>query len=180
VIVGLAGAAGVGKTTLAKALEARGFAVIAFADPIYEAVAAIVGMPVEALQQRSIKEAPLEWLGRSPRHLMQTLGTEWGRESISQTIWIDIAMHRAQHHQHVVIPDVRFDNEARAIRAYGGRVWRLRRDNYRPLEKSCSNHSSEAGVSDHLVDLVIDNSGGPERMIRSAFEALAGSSEAVK
>lgn len=178
-IVGLAGAAGSGKTTLAKALEVRGFAIIGFADPIYEAVAAIVGLPVAALQQRAVKETPLEWLGRSPRHLLQTLGTEWGRESISQTIWIDIAMHRAQHHRNVVIPDVRFDNEARAIRACGGRVWRLRRDDYRPLDTVSSRHASEAGVSDHLIDLVIDNDGSPERMINAAFDALAGEALAV-
>lgn len=172
-MIGLAGAAGSGKTTLAKALEARGFKIIAFADPIYEAVSAIVGLPVAALQQREIKEKPLEWLGRSPRHLLQTLGTEWGRDSISQTIWIDIALHRAEHFPDVVIPDVRFDNEARAIRANGGRVWQLNRDDYRPLERSACIHSSEAGVSGHLVDLTIDNDGPAERMIRAAFDALA-------
>jgi hypothetical protein len=173
-MIGIAGSAGSGKTTLAKALEARGFRIIAFADPIYEAVSAIVGLPVAALQQRGIKEKPLEWLGRSPRHLLQTLGTEWGRDSISQTIWIDIALHRAEHFPDVVIPDVRFDNEARAIRANGGKVWKLSRDDYRPLERSACIHSSEAGVSDHLIDLTIDNDGPAERMIRAAFDALTG------
>lgn len=179
-IIGLAGRAGSGKTTLAKALEARGFKIISFADPLYEAVSAIVGLPVAALQQREVKETTLPWLGKSPRHLLQTLGTEWGRESISQTIWIDIAFHRAQHYENVVIPDVRFDNEARSIRGNGGSVWRLMRDDYRPLGGDAAGHSSEAGVSQHLIDHVISNDGSPSRMVTQAISILAGAQKPVK
>lgn len=158
-IIGLCGAAGSGKDTVAGILKREaGFSDISFAEPIYRAVAAVTGMSVEQLSDRRIKEQPIEWLGRSPRVLLQTLGTEWGRDTIRDDIWVRIAMQRAAEVTHAAITDVRFANEAQAIRDAGGVVWRVVRP-LAVLDEEAARHPSEAGIADGLVDAVIDNSG---------------------
>lgn len=164
-LIGLCGAAGAGKNTVAELLtDSNGgpFVQIAFADPLYECVSTITGLSVDRIKDREVKETVIPWLGKSPRQLLQTLGTEWGRGTVHPEIWIRIAMERAGQHQTfsgVVVTDVRFDNEAQAIVDAGGEVWRVARPGWRCLADDAATHPSEAGVSDHLIARIIDNSG---------------------
>jgi len=164
-LIGLCGPAGAGKNTVADFLaDSNGapFAQIAFADPLYECVSTITGLSVSRLKDRETKETVIPWLGKSPRQLLQTLGTEWGRGTVHPEIWIRIAMERAAHHltfNGVVITDVRFDNEAQAIIDAGGEVWKVARPGWRCLAEDAAAHQSEAGVSAHLIARAIDNSG---------------------
>jgi hypothetical protein len=160
-LIGLCGAAGAGKNTVAEMLV--GFRQIAFADPLYECVAAITGLPAERLRDRDAKEAVIDWLGKSPRQLLQIMGTEFGREMVHPELWIKIAMARIADDlaagRNVVITDVRFDNEAQAVVAAGGECWRVVRKGWRCLDAGTAMHPSEAGVSGHLIARTIDNSG---------------------
>lgn len=163
-IIGLCGAAGAGKGTVAEALVDRcGLVEMAFADRIYTAIANITGYSVLELKDREFKERPVEWLGgKSPRHLLQTLGTEWGRDTISASLWVDATMRHIDHLRDcvttgIVLTDVRFDNEAEAIRARGGVVWEVRRPGAACLDAEAAAHESERGVSRRLVDLTIIN-----------------------
>jgi hypothetical protein len=165
-LIGLCGPAGAGKNTVADFLtDSNGgpFAQIAFAAPLYECLSAITGLPVARLKNRDVKEEVIPWLGKSPRQLLQTLGTEWGRGTVHPEIWIRIAMERAKPEmaggRGVVITDVRFDNEAQAVIDAGGEVWRVTRPGWRCLADEAAAHQSEAGVSDHLIARTIDNSG---------------------
>jgi hypothetical protein len=159
VIIGICGAAGAGKDTVAARLEAaHGFWRLAFADPIYQMISAMTGLPVDALRDRTAKEALLP-IGKSPRELLQSLGTEWGRNMVSEDIWIRIALERASRRSRAVISDVRFDNEAEAILAAGGSVWRVVRPGVGCLVGQTASHSSERGVSGSLVAAEIVNDG---------------------
>lgn len=157
-IIGLCGAAGAGKDTAAQILVNRhGFIRAAFADPIYDAVSAITGLTVDELRDRSRKENTLGWISCSPRRLLQSLGTEWGRDMIHPEIWIMSTMRRIEGAPDAVITDVRFNNEAEAILARGGSVWRI---SGRALDiGEASMHSSEAGVSEKYVEETIHNGG---------------------
>jgi len=178
-IIGLCGLAGSGKDEAAAILSREHrFAVISFAGPIYRAVSEITGLSPHELKNRAIKEQPIPWLGKSPRELLQTLGTEWGREMVSQDIWITIALRRARQYEgsswNVAITDVRFDNEAEAILAAGGQVWRVERPGA-GLSGKAAEHSSEAGIPDHLVNQVIGNTGtldDLEATVNAAFRSL--------
>lgn len=157
-LIGLCGPAGAGKNTVASVL---GWRQVAFADPLYRMISAMTGLPVERLQDRSLKERPIEWVGKSPRQLLQTLGTEWGRGLVSDDVWVKATMHEIQPWlsagENVAITDVRFNNEAEAIRAVGGRIIRVARGVF--LAGDAASHVSEAGISPLLVDAEIDNSG---------------------
>jgi hypothetical protein len=58
----------------------------------------------------------------------------------------------------VALTDVRFINEAEAIKTAGGQIWRVER-RQRCLAEDAAQHSSEAGIPEFLVDSVIDNTG---------------------
>jgi len=162
-LIGLCGPAGAGKNTVAELLADGLFRQVAFADPLYQCISTITGLPVSQLQDRAVKEAVIPWLGKSPRQMLQSLGTEWGREMIHPEIWIRITLERVQDDlaagRGVVITDVRFDNEAAAVVAAGGEVWKVTRPGWRCLSDDAATHSSEDGVSDHLIARIIDNSG---------------------
>lgn len=167
IIIGLCGAAGAGKDTVASILrDAHDFSVEAFASPLYAAVSAMTGIPVDRLKSREFKEAPIPWLGgASPRRLLQTLGTEWGRDMIADHIWITLAERRVaeiaeQGCRGVVFSDCRFPNEAASIRSMGGVVWEVRRDGATCLRSDAAGHDSELGLPRSLIDGVIHNAAG--------------------
>lgn len=165
-LIGLCGPAGAGKNTVAEFLtdsDGCSFQQVAFADPLYQCISTITGLSVSQLQDRAVKEAVIHWLGKSPRQMLQSLGTEWGREIVHPEIWIRITLERIRPElaagRSVVITDVRFDNEAAAVTEAGGEVWRVVRPGWRCLDAAAASHPSEAGVSDHLIARTIDNSG---------------------
>lgn len=105
------------------------------------------------------KEAIIPELGVSARHMMQTLGTEWGRACIHPDFWVMIARAKAERiladGRSVVIDDVRFPNEAAMIRELGGELWRIER----PSIAYDGDHESEGGLEDITPDRVIVNDG---------------------
>ena len=105
------------------------------------------------------KEAIIPELGVSARHMMQTLGTEWGRACIHPDFWVMIARADARrimaYGRSVVIDDVRFANEAAMIRELGGELWRIER----PGVIYSGDHSSEGGLEGITPDRVIVNDG---------------------
>jgi hypothetical protein len=161
-LIGLAGAAGAGKDTVAEHLVNRhGFVRMALADPLYEMLSHLTGLPAGHLMRRDVKEAPLGWLGVSPRRMLQTLGTEWGRGLIDDDIWIKHLLRRIDASgSPVAVSDVRFDNEAAAIRGRGGIIVEVvRPEPLSGVSSEARNHSSESGISSAFVDVVIVNGG---------------------
>lgn len=181
-LIGLAGAAGSGKGASASFLVAAGFGEVAFADPVYAAVAAITGLSVERLRDRRVKEVPIPGIGRSPRELLQLLGTEFGRNMICDSIWIDIAMQKVEQYAaagvHAVVTDVRFDNEAEAIRNRGGEVWLISRDAPSCLSEWTSGHSSERGLGQENIDRRIVNNGTLHDLRAAVDAAMREATEA--
>lgn len=155
-IIGLAGQARVGKDTAAALIlqQTRGYR-YSFAEPIRQMLKAL-GVDMSLPYWMENKEETIPWLGVSPRRLMQTLGTEWGREMISDRIWLQMAEHvLRQNGPGMVITDVRFDNEAEWVRENGGIVVHVRRGAAPKVEA----HASEAGVRVVDGDFVVYNNG---------------------
>lgn len=173
-IVGISGKAGSGKDTLAGFLGEQGFIRIALAEPLRRFVSDITGLSMEELTAGPLKEAPLDWLGgTSPRRLMQTIGTEWGREMIDESLWLKVAARRVEEARAggaagVVIPDVRFENEAMLVRELGGSVVVVDR----PGVASVADHASERPLPSWLVDHTVVNS-GTLAQLRAAAQGLA-------
>ena len=151
-IIGLAGGKGCGKSTVAKIInKLHGYEVISFATPIKEMLR-VLGLGDAELHDPTIKEIPLDEYGKSPREMMQLLGTEFGRNMIDGRIWITALRKQLNPQTNYVIDDVRFDNEARFIRERGA-VIHVERE--RDIDGDT--HISEAGISDDLIDGKIRN-----------------------
>lgn len=166
-LIGFTGPAGAGKSTAAKALvEILGFKRISFADPL-RAMLMGIGLTTEDTTIR--KNEPIAWLdGKTARQLLQTLGTEWGRQIVHPEIWIRHAEQRIDYFKTTRVPgivfdDVRFDNEAQMIRDAGGFVIRIRRN-----VGELMTHASEKGVNPTLVHASIGNDGDVKEMTRVA------------
>lgn len=162
-IIGFTGPAGAGKD-LAASMVPGGYR-IAFADPLYQGLSTMLGIPEGLLRDRSAKERTLVDFGASPRQLLQTLGTDWGRQMIRHDIWLRVAFWRweqaaAAGHGVIVVPDVRFENEARQIRSEGGEVWMIHRTGVEPVAAHCS----EAGLPLGLVDRLVVNDGTVDQL----------------
>ena len=110
---------------------------------------------------------------REIRRLQQALGTEVGRETLPGSVWADTGMAKVARHRRdlasVVITDCRYDDEAEAVRAAGGKVVRVVRPS---LPAPTDGHASESGISEHLVDREIVNDGTLDDL-RAASEELA-------
>jgi hypothetical protein len=159
-LIGLTGPARVGKSTAARIMRERfNFCEASFAAQIRQFVCELFGMSLEQMERT--KTDPVPGFGSvTPRHAMQTLGTEWGRDLIHPDLWVISTMRRVSPilavGRDVVISDVRFENEARAIRQAGGHIIEVERSIGVPGGEE-SNHRSEAGLPWDMTDASVLN-----------------------
>ena len=174
-LIGLTGYMGVGKDAAAALLFMLGFHRRAFADSLRDEVANFLNKPgelefpgfpesmplrlEELLQEyrlpfyRSIQD-PV-WQKPTPpamREILQLWGTEYRRRQ-DPNYWTRKTLSNLP--AKTVISDLRFPNEAQAVRDKGGVIWRIVR---RSVEAT-SDHSSEVLQRDIKVDSTIENDG---------------------
>ena len=135
-MLGLVGASGSGKTTLARQLVAsHGFTNLHMGRPIKEMLLAL-GLPERALTgDPQDRERPQDLLdGRSARYALSTLGTEWGRNLISENLWSNAVRLRIEEHARIhngtvpiVIDDLRFPSDWKTVQSFNGKIVTVRR-----------------------------------------------------
>ena len=177
-LIGIAGPKGSGKSTLAGEIcHDCDYQAASFATPMKRMMEAL-GVPYSILGgDDELKKQSLPMLnGHSVRHALQTLGTEWGRTHMGEDFWIMQAMRgvddtlakiksNEEHYEFIppplgiVFDDVRFDNEAQAIKSRGGIIVRIAGTH----EAISDSHASERGVAD--FDFEITNEADPEDML---------------
>lgn len=171
IILGVGGYAGVGKDTLADLLVTRfKFTKISFADPMREMAVAmdpVVGFgeddtPIrytEAIEMCGYTQAKV--IFPEVRQFLQRLGTEGGRRVLGEDIWVNAALARVKDGERIVIPDMRFVNEADAIKSAGGRTIRVSRKGV----EAPNEHPSEHDLDGWNYDLHMSNNTFPNDMV---------------
>jgi len=169
-LIGLVGPAGSGKDTAAARLYAdHDYMPYALAEPIRTMLYALfaeANIPAAHLFGPLFKADPIEQLhGATPRHLMQSLGTEWGRKLVHEDVWLTVAERYLGLQpgdepvsDRIVITDVRFANEAAWVRKHGGILVSIHRPGA-GLQGSTGQHSSETGVQGIDTHLALSNDG---------------------
>lgn len=176
-LIGLHGAIGAGKDTVASRLkEAHGFWGLSFAGPVKDMLINGLGLPREAFTDRNLKEDIIPWLGKSPRDLMRSLGTEWGRGLVSEDIWVNkcslsigLVRHAMRDRAAIVVTDVRYPNEADFIRSRGGKVWHIARQQQDRIE-----HTSDIKLIPKPGDSIVSNNGTLQDLHAEIERALLG------
>jgi hypothetical protein len=150
-VVGISGKIGHGKDVIANYLvREHGYVIVRMSDALKQELVErlprtlrVLGMlngydetlPIDALV-RSIKPAGV-------RELLQEYGTEV-RRGDDPEYWTKLWHKVARQHERVVVPDVRFENEAHYIRLFSGsQIWKVVRPNAPTPD---STHSSETFV----------------------------------
>lgn len=172
VVIGIAGPARAGKDTIRDIIinNIGGYR-YSFADPMRAMLAAIgVDLSDPYWQQR--KADPIPALGnRTPRYLLQTLGTEWGRNLVSPDVWLAFAANQlAATGPGMIIADVRMANEAAWVRKMG-QLLHVRRSDL-PEINGIPGHISEEGVPVLEGELVIYNTGTIDDLERKVKDWL--------
>lgn len=160
-IIGFTGKMGSGKSTAIKLLEEvqhKDIILIKFAKPLYD-IQEYIYSKISPVYQK-----PADFV--KDRKLLQFIGTDWGRGTISESIWLDLwkaeVRHAREHNPDAIIvcDDVRFDNEAELIRSMDGKVVLITANNNEDRINSANGfkgHASEAGVSTEYLDFIIEN-----------------------
>jgi hypothetical protein len=161
----LTGVAGCGKDTMADAItnSTPNAKKISLADPLKEMLSCFLGCSPQMLDDRDFKESrPSRLMGLSVREGMQSLGTGWGREGISQDVWVNITKEKIEEEwlknteTTIIVSDIRYSSEAESFKKMGGVLIKVERQR-NPSSTDHNEHSSEKGVEDSLVDHIFLN-----------------------
>lgn len=170
-LIGLAGKAGSGKTTLANLIQQRlKMRRVSLSWELKVMVETVFGVPVT-----TDKRAPVLGGKMTYRTLLQQVGV--AMRGIHEDVWVDEVdriIHNTPSPAGYVIDDVRFENEARYVLENGGRLFLLMgRHGY--VSETEGLHVSEAVpalVAEHAI-LVSNYKDGPEMLWRTFEEANA-------
>ena len=169
-VVGFTGFAQVGKDSAAGFLAEFGYKRLAFADILRQSLynldpVAYYESPTQGNVGRGlvrVRELVDEfgwdvvkvWYPEV-RELLQRMGTEVGRALYGESFWVDRVMGQIEPDGKYVITDVRFSNEADAVRKAGGRLFRIDR----PGVGSVNGHISDTGIESLSISGRISNHG---------------------
>lgn len=177
-LFGLAGAAGAGKDTVYALATVMYPNVVrrSFAGKLYASAAAALGVTPADLERWKRKGTKIKVSGEggflyhqlSVREYLQRYGTEAHREVFGPDFWVE-QVDLAHEGRMVFVTDVRFPNEAEAIRAAGGHVvWVEGVPD--PLGPVAASHASAQALPESLIDAILDNTVRNDNLTNLACE----------
>lgn len=173
-IIGIGCQARVGKDSVADHfVRHHGFNKLPFAYTLKRAAQFIFGFTHEQIHG-SAKERVDPFWEDTPRNVLQKMGTECMRNGYRQDIWVKAAfkkIHEADPEgtKDWVMPDVRFPDEADAIKSVKGRLLRIDRPSHGDGVIATKSHVSETALKGYDGwDHVITNDGTLEELFDKA------------
>ena len=159
-IIGLTGYAQSGKDSVANILvENYGYQRVAFADPIRALLYETNPMLKEGYRVQGLVDVygwdKVKVDYPEARDLLQRLGVG-ARKTFGDMFWVQQALRQVHFEGNYVITDVRFPNEADAIRKYdNSQIWRIKRPNVEAVNLRVS----ETAMDGEKVDQIFLNNG---------------------
>lgn len=162
-IVAITGKRGSGKDTAAGGLAmmayGMGYTHMSFADPLREIVKIAYGVTMHEMTDPILKEIPLDrYPFKSPRELLTLLGTEGFRHLIADDTWVQALLRRSKEYKKVVVSDLRFLNEEKAVKEAGGLIIRIINPNRLDTD-AVSKHRSETEMDQIVPHFTLMNDG---------------------
>lgn len=160
-LLGLSGKIGSGKDTFAQLLEEHMeyCKLKSFAYKLKYICAFLTGTELATQFTQIGKNVFLEEWGMTIGEMQQKVGTEGMRDGVHPETWILSLFADYDPKENWIITDVRFVNEAEAIKERGGYVIRINGDpaNIRMHSKRDLTHPSETSLDNYRFDYVINN-----------------------
>lgn len=131
-----------------------------FAGKLKEIGGILTGVSPALFEDQEFKNSSMGplWNNMTYRTFLQRLGTEAVRMNIHTNAWVNATMSDFTDADHWLVTDVRFPNEAQAIKDAGGIVIRVQRDSQENEDVS-GLHESETALDDWNFDHIIRNYG---------------------
>ena len=122
------------------------------------------------------KNQIIPWLSKerpiSLRYLLETIGTEWGRNTILSDLWTTLAERKLENsNRGIVVKDIRFPNELEWLDNMGGHLIYINRPLYFRTEAT-STHPSNQPLPIREKDIVIENDDTLEVLAQRVVYAL--------
>ena len=176
-LIGLSGRRGSGKDTVARILQElqpeRIWQIRSFGDSIKSVCAALTGEDVAPYYSQKGKAALMPTFHRTRGEMLQQVGQalrEW-----EPLVWVDAFFAGLHADAFVLVPDVRFANEADPIRARGGLMLRVEGDPLHQRDDGTrdDHHPSEIAMDDYPhFAATLHNTGSHEDLTRQVRELL--------
>lgn len=181
IVVGIGHKKQRGKDTAANRLvDKHKFIRVSWADNLKEAARVIFHFTNDQLYGHLKEVVDPRW-GFTPRWALQKLGTEACRDNIDVNIWVKSAwltiegLRKKNPEVNIVIPDVRFPNEAQFLIDRGAALWKIDRD---IPEDESSTHESETALDNFTKwTSVLNNNGSLQNLYSLVDGALNRSKE---
>ena len=185
IIIGITGRKRSGKDTIGNYLVKKyNFKRIAFADSLKQFCKLMFGLSDDQVHNDILKEQTDTYWNYSPREILQIVGTELLRDSlstslqnISKNIWINsveiqIMNNIKNGHDKCIITDVRFPNELDFIRNNNGRIWKVIRPSIMNENQKYSYHASEVSIDQFVSDHIFINDGTIQDLLYKLDNAI--------
>jgi hypothetical protein len=158
-----------------------------FAGKLKEVASLLTGIPVYKFEDQEFKKSLLgeEWATpttssplnavepfkditflemMSVREFLQKLGTEAMRNGLHTNTWVNATFATYNNTSRWLITDVRFPNEAEAVKQKGGLLVRINRNS------DTGDHPSETSLDNYDFEITIDNTGTLQELITKTKE----------
>lgn len=161
-----------------------------FSAKLKKIASILLGIPEKKFEDQEFKQALLggEWgtIEKNPlnaitpfekvnfvslmsvREFLQKLGTDAVRDGLHPNAWVNALMAEYKKNKNWIITDVRFPNEAQAIKERGGLIIRIEREGIKPVNA----HPSETALDKWDFDRRIENNGTLDELKESVITLL--------
>jgi energy-coupling factor transporter ATP-binding protein EcfA2 len=150
-LIGLSGKRGSGKDTVARLLQQlqpeRHWQIMSFGDAIKAVCATLAGEETTPYYSQRGKAEMLPDFGRTRGEMLQQVGA--ALRSWDYEIWVKAFFARLPADQFILVPDVRFPNEAQPILDRGGLMLRVEGD---PLRQQGDGTRDDTHPSETVMD----------------------------
>jgi len=171
-IIGISGKMRSGKSTVAEMIQlmANGnYKICSFADKIKAMVSIATGVDYDEIDDKKNDYLPVEFQYKeikTYRHLLQKFGTDAVRNNLGENFWINCLFIDLDYTD-VIVPDVRFLNEAEAIKKRDGLLIKVVNEHADTLTLTENKHISETEMDKYEdFDIVVENNSSIDELLK--------------
>lgn len=171
-IIGVSGKMRSGKTTVSEMIQLmsdKNYSIHSFADKIKAMVSIATGVNYDEIDDKKNDFLPKEFQHdemTTYRHMLQKFGTDAIRNNLGDNFWISSLFIDLQD-KDIIIPDVRFLNEAEEIKERGGLLIKVNNKHANNIISLENKHISEIEMDNYQdFDIVINNNSSIDDLLK--------------